>query len=120
MIKVTADKEHRFVFTQKALAELLVDVLRFDGESIPDEAEVVVVEDSTYQNDYNIIFSFSQADLDTYLEEMAEKEKEAEEAAKEAAELVAEEDEAWDAANDADGTEDADSEEDPNADTPDD
>ena len=78
-----------------------------------DEAEVVVVEDSTYQNDYNIIFSFSQADLDTYLEEMAEKEKEAEEAAKEAAELVAEEDEAWDAANAADGTEDADSETEP-------
>ena len=113
MIKVDADKEHRFSFSQKALAELLVDVLRFDGESIPDEAEVIVVEDNTYQNEYNIILSFQQSDLDTYLQEMAEKEKEAEEAAEEAEELVAEEDEAWDAANAADGTEDADSETEP-------
>jgi hypothetical protein len=100
MIKVDADKEHRFVFTQKALADLLVDVLRFDGESIPDEAEVIIKEDSTYQNDYNIILSFQQSDLDTYLQEMADKEEAAEEAAEEA--------DSWDAANATDGTEDAD------------
>lgn len=77
MIKVDTDKEHRFSFTQKALAELLVDVLRFDGESIPDEAEVLIREDSTYGNDFNIILSFQQSDLDNYLQEMADKEKDA-------------------------------------------
>lgn len=94
MINVNADKEHRFVFTQKDLANLLVDVLRFDGESIPDEAEVIIKEDSNYQNDYNIILSFQQSDLDTYLEEMAEKEAEAAEEAE-----AAKPDEVWGAEN---------------------
>jgi hypothetical protein len=77
---------HRYQFVGDDLKELLVDALRFDGESIPDGDQCslfVITSDNDYDDDFELVLQFDHADLITHEEELAEAEKERLEAATE-------------------------------------
>ena len=90
MISCNAQREHRFVFSKDDLKELLIDVLRFDGETIPDalDCDIEFVETDEYNKDIEVRLTFTNDTLVDYEEKLAE------EKAEEKAEAEAETD-AW-------------------------
>ena len=69
---------HRYQFVGDDLKELLVDALRFDGESIPDgeQCELFVIQsDNSYDDSFELVLQFDHEDLISHEEELAEAEK---------------------------------------------
>ena len=69
---------HRYQFVNDDLKELLIDALRFDGESIPDgdQCELfVITSDNDYDDGFELVLQFDNEDLIQHEEELAQAEK---------------------------------------------
>lgn len=78
MIKVDCKKEIKFTFSANQLKKILVDALRIDGNTIPEEDQC---DFEIYEGEYNdkdFVLTFSQDSLDSYIKELEDLQKEEE------------------------------------------